>query len=125
MEFFPGFRWAVPTAFAEAEAVSLCRFEDGDVIYDTRAAYDDEWGTASQQIEYSIQVLYPPRETGGREVDKKGVFKNSWRSEVKLTLRTHSEGTTGLSASVPEPGALALLGVGLAGLAALRKRKPA
>ena len=32
---------------------------------------------------------------------------------------------TGVSASVPEPGALALLGLGLAGLAALRKRKPA
>lgn len=46
MEFFSGFKWAVPGAFSDA--VALCRFEEGDTLYDTKNAYNDDWEKASQ-----------------------------------------------------------------------------
>ena len=84
MEFFSGFKWAVPVAFSDA--VSLCRFEEGDILYDTSKAYDDEWGTASKYIDYSMQVRYPARVTGGAGANESGVFTNNWKSEVKVEL---------------------------------------
>jgi len=89
MEFFSGFKWAVPVAFSDA--VSLCRFEEGDILYDTPKAYDDEWGKASKHIEYSMQVRYPARVTGGTGASESGVFTNNWKSEVRVELYKHLE----------------------------------
>ena len=84
MEFFSGFKWAVPIAFSET--LSLCRFEQGDTLYDTPKAYDDEWGKASQHIEYYIQVQYPDRVTGVATEIEPRVFAKNWNSEVRLDL---------------------------------------
>lgn len=81
MEFFSGFKWAVPVAFSDT--VSLCRFEEVDTLYDTPKAYDDEWGKASKHIEYSMQVRYPARVTGGAGASESGVFTSNWKSEVR------------------------------------------
>lgn len=89
MEFFSGFKWAIPVAFSDA--VSLCRFEEGDILYDTPKAYDDEWGKASKHIEYSMQVRYPARVTGGAGASESGVFTNNWKSEVRVELYKHLE----------------------------------
>jgi len=89
MEFFTGFKWAVPVAFSDA--VSLCRFEEGDLLYDTPRAYDDEWGKANKHIEYSMQVRYPARVTGGTGASDSGVFTSNWKSEVRVELYKHLE----------------------------------
>lgn len=84
MEFFSGFSWAVPVAFSDA--VALCRFEEGDILYDTPKAYDKEWGKASGHIEYAMQVRYPGRVTGGARADESGVFASNWTSKVRVDL---------------------------------------
>ena len=87
MEFFSNFTWAVPHAFADA--IALCRFEEGDILYDTPKAYDEEWGKASKHIEYSMQVRYPARVTGGVAANESGVFISNWKSEVRVELYKH------------------------------------
>jgi hypothetical protein len=89
MEFFSGFKWAVPIAFSDA--VSLCRFAEGDILYDTPKAYDDEWGTASKHIEYSLQVRYPTSATGGASANESGIFASNWCSEVRVELYKNLE----------------------------------
>jgi len=89
MEFFSGFKWAVPVAFSDA--VALCRFEEGDILYDTPKAYDEEWGKASKHIEYSMQVRYPDRVTGAALASDSGLFTNNWKSEVRVELYKHLE----------------------------------
>lgn len=89
MEFFSDFKWAVPVSFSDA--VSLCRFEEGDILYDTSKAYDGEWGDASKHIDYSLQVRYPARVTGGVAKNESSVFTRNWRSEVRIELYKHLE----------------------------------
>ena len=59
MDYFSGFAWAVPKAFSDA--IALCRFEEGDVLYDTKSAYEKEWDDAKSNIKYFLQVRYPGR----------------------------------------------------------------
>ncbi len=94
MEFFSGFKWAVPLAFSEA--VSRCFFKEGDVLYDSPTAYDANWEEAIKNIEYYLQVRYPPRFTRGTtekesESIKKSVFARNWNSEVRLDLYKNQE----------------------------------
>ena len=84
MEFFSGFQWAVPKAFSDA--VALCRFEEGDILYDTKKAYDDNWEKASNQIEYSLQVKYPARAKGGVSENGDGLFSSNWNSNTRIDL---------------------------------------
>lgn len=84
MEFFSGFKWAVPKAFSEA--VSQCRFEEGDILYDTEKAYGADWEKASKHVEYSLQVKYPQRVTGGTPETAGGVFRKNWNSELRIEL---------------------------------------
>lgn len=77
-------QWAVPVAFSDA--ASLCRFEEGDILYDTPKAYDDEWGQACKHIEYSLQVRYPVRVTGVAAERESGIFASNWNSEVRVEL---------------------------------------
>lgn len=89
MEFFSGFKWAVPRAFSDA--VALCRFEEGDILYDTEKAYYDDWEKASQFIEHSLQVRYPARVSGGATEKGAGVFGSNWGSEVRVDLYKNLE----------------------------------
>lgn len=84
MEYFDGFKWAVPKAFSDA--VSLCRFEEGDILYDTKKAYEGEWETASSNVEYSLQIKFPARVQGGTTEKGGGIFGSNWVSEVRLDL---------------------------------------
>ncbi len=83
MDFFPGFKWAVPTAFADA--VFQCRFEEGDVLYDSKEAYG-EWGKSKEQITNSIQIRYPSKVVGSLSSNEKNVLKRNWNTEVRLDL---------------------------------------
>ncbi|MDO6564656.1 hypothetical protein Q4488_14830 [Amphritea sp. 1_MG-2023] len=89
MEFFSNFSWAVPQSFSDA--VALCRFEEGDVLYDTSKAYDGSWGEAVKQITYFLQVRYPIRATSGEKGNVGGVFEKNWSSEVRIELYKNQE----------------------------------
>jgi hypothetical protein len=87
-EYFDGFAWAVPVAFADA--LGACRFELGDMLYDTKRAYEGTWGEAIGHISYSIQVKYPSRATAPRgEKEKESVFTTNWRQGVVFDLTDH------------------------------------
>ena len=89
MGFFANFRWAVPYAFSDA--VGFCRFEEGDVLYDTKNAYVEDWGKASNHITHCIQVRYPGRAGAGNRGGGAGVFEKNWNSEVRIELYEHQE----------------------------------
>jgi len=82
MEFFSRFKWAVPKAFSDA--VYLCRFEEGDILYDTEKAYEDDWETGSKFIGHFLQVRYPTKAKGGTTENGCGVFNSNWNSEVRI-----------------------------------------
>jgi len=89
MEFFSNFNWAVPQAFSDA--VALCRFEEGDVLYDTSKAYDSSWKEAIKHITHSLQVRYPARATSSEKEKVGGVFEKNWNSEVRIELYKKQE----------------------------------
>lgn len=89
MDFFTTFEWAVPHAFADA--VSLCRFEEGDVLYDTSIAYEGNWGNSIKQVTHYLQVMFPVRATTGDKDKAGGVFEKNWNSELRLDLFKHQE----------------------------------
>ncbi|MCY4471360.1 MAG: hypothetical protein OXC07_00855 [Kistimonas sp.] len=78
--FFEGFAWALPRAFSKA--VSRCRFEEGDILYDTRAAYDADWEQAIQQVHNSIQVREPGRGLKILKGSADSLFEKNWNSQV-------------------------------------------
>ncbi len=92
-EFFDGFSWAVPTAFAET--LAACRFEQGDVLYDTRRAYEGTWGQARPHVSHSIQVKLPLRRTGTKsEKAEESIFTDNWNMTVEFNLTDHRAGKT-------------------------------
>lgn len=86
VKFFERFKWAVPKAFSDA--VALCRFEEGDILYDTKKVYRNtgEWGNVAKYVKQSLQVKFPARATGGTGERSGGVFSRNWDSEVRLDL---------------------------------------
>jgi hypothetical protein len=84
-EYFDGFAWAVPVAFADP--LAACRFEQGDILYDTRQAYQGTWGEALPHIKYSLQVKSPMRGPGTKsEKEEESVFTDNWNMTVVFTL---------------------------------------
>jgi hypothetical protein len=80
MEWLSGFALPVPRAFASA--VSACRFEAGDVFYDSPDAYT-VWKPGEGGC--WIQVLDPPRSARSAPVDAEGNrFAANWASPVTL-----------------------------------------
>lgn len=92
-ELFSEFAWAVPKAFSVA--VNECRFEQGDVLYDTSGAYDGTWKEALPQIRNSLQVDYPPRNPMQKaNKDAASVFVDNWPTTVILHFTLHKEKRT-------------------------------
>jgi hypothetical protein len=84
-DFFDGFTWAVPKTFSDA--VTACRFEEGDILYDSRKAYDGEWGEAAKYIKHSLQVRSPTRGTTAASNASGSVFGKNWDAEVVFELQ--------------------------------------
>ena len=81
MEFFEGFRWAVPKAFRDA--LASCSFAEGDMLYSTQAAYAEAWDEG--QVEYAIRIHAPTRKPQASEsVESASMFEANWNSPVKL-----------------------------------------
>ena len=87
MEFFKGFQWALPMAFADSLARAW--FVEGDVLYDSAVAYDASWSAALQAVEYTIQVRSPARSSEVNNQTVREVFARNWHSEVRLDLYSH------------------------------------
>ena len=87
-EFFDGFTWAVPKAFSDA--VTACRFEEGDILYDSQKAYTGEWGGSVEHINYSLQVYSPPRGSTAAVNVSGSVFGENWETEVTFELQNIS-----------------------------------
>ncbi len=114
-EFLAGFNWAVPSAFIDA--LARCRFEEGDTLYDTPAAYGPDWGVARTKIKNSVQVRFPSRGPTGTNEDENAVFYSNWDSPVhvdvyeypKVSLLRKHETTQGRLYSMLWRGDLSLL----------------
>ncbi len=87
MEFFKGFQWALPVAFADSLARAW--FVEGDVLYDSAEAYNASWSAALQAVEYTIQVRSPARSSEVNNQTVREVFTRNWHSEVRLDLYSH------------------------------------
>lgn len=86
MDFFPQFKWAIPIAFCDA--ISVCRFEQGDILYDNIRGYD-QWDEAIKFLNYSIQIRYPERQGGTAQKISKSVFVNNWWSKVRFEITNY------------------------------------
>lgn len=112
--FFDGFAWAVPKSFASA--LSICRFEQGDVLYNSRLAYGygQPWASSAPHVSHSIQVQFPPRHSTPREDDadasdsgtppnehrpRIGSFERHWNHSVSFILTDHKSGDSRLIAT--------------------------
>jgi len=84
MEFFEEFSWAMPRVFADA--IANCKFEEGDIIYDSQSAYQ-EWGRGSESTRCCIKVKFPRRTLRVTKGDKKSVAIANWDSEVIFELK--------------------------------------
>lgn len=93
-EYFDEFAWAVPAAFADP--LAACRFEQGDILYDTRRAYQGTWGEALPHIKYSLQVKSPTRGTSANksENEDESVFTDNWNMTVVFTLTDYKANKT-------------------------------
>jgi len=84
-EFLEEFAWAIPNAFKYP--LSTCRFEQGDLLYNTPKAYQGTWGKALPDISFIAQIKYPPRSLASKSQDDKGsVFATNWNSKVIFEL---------------------------------------
>lgn len=83
MEYLEQFTWPVPKGFADA--VAACKFERGDLLYNTRQAYEEGWNL--DNIDWILQVQSPSRgSTSTKAEDVKTVFADNWRSILILEL---------------------------------------
>lgn len=87
-DYFDGFSWALPSAFADA--LAQCRFEQGDVLYDTKKAYEGEWGAAVRHIKHRVEVTFPLRGGAVRSSESEdSAFEDNWNSQVVVRLVDH------------------------------------
>ena len=89
MDFLSGFAWPVPRAFASATAV--CRFEQGDVFFDTLDGYA-AW--KARRPRFHVQVLDPPRTARSVPAESEGRFAANWSSLVTCAVRDRKASTT-------------------------------
>lgn len=89
-EFFHGFAWAMPTAFATS--LGHCRFEQGDVFHDSTKGYE-QWDTALQHISFTIQVVSPPHSTT-KVSENQNAFRHNWKLPVVYKVLDHKENKT-------------------------------
>lgn len=83
MEYLDQFAWPVPKGFSDA--VFACKFEQGDLLYNTPRAYEEGWNW--DHIDWVIQVKSPSRgTTRPKSEDIKTVFADNWRSILILEI---------------------------------------
>lgn len=91
IQFFDCFSWAVPTAFASE--LAKCRFERGDILYDTRKGYL-QWDEALKHLNYSLHVKAPPQGVSMPTEDcspmaQLEVFRYNWASQIRFVATNY------------------------------------
>ncbi len=85
MDFFAGFAWAIPAAFADP--LEKCRFERGDVFYDDPKASTADWEAARRAARRIVQVRLPQQgDTAKQDKDAASVFADNWRRSAEIDL---------------------------------------
>jgi len=84
MDYFEGFNWSVPRSFTDA--LRLCKFEEGDILYSKKIAYEGRWSDRPSEIGHYLQVRYPEKAMGNVAKEAGSVFSNNWNNEVRLDL---------------------------------------
>lgn len=79
-KYFSQFSWAIPIGFSDA--LRFCQFGEGDILYQKKSAYQEEWD--AQSVGIAFQVTYPSRSVNAPKEDSSAVFKNNWNAEVRL-----------------------------------------
>lgn len=90
--FYKAFKWAISDAFSDA--INFCSFTEGDLIYDHIAAYTEEWSSACQKINYSVQVKAAYSDALSSSESERQKFLNNWNSEVRIDLFHKQKRTT-------------------------------
>lgn len=92
-EYIEGFEWPLPSGFRDA--LEVCQFGAGDLIYDTPIVYEAEWADALETGFTSYQVLAPSRgPMTKKDGDADSKFVDSWSSEIIVAVKQHPEGET-------------------------------
>ncbi|MDO6461581.1 hypothetical protein Q4485_12805 [Granulosicoccaceae sp. 1_MG-2023] len=78
MDYFINFRWAVPHVFADA--LAECRFEEGDIFYESRDGYS-QTGTKHPDCHF-IQIL----KNLDKNADSDGAFRAGWNSLYEIVI---------------------------------------
>jgi hypothetical protein len=82
-QYYESFSWAVPLAFSDP--LALCRFEEGDTLYNTEKAYLSPWSEALKYIKYGIQVTFPQRAVQKKiNEEEDSVFESNWHYPLEL-----------------------------------------
>ncbi|MBU0743117.1 hypothetical protein KKA85_07080 [bacterium] len=85
MEFFAGFAWALPWAFADP--LEKCRFERGDVVYDDPAPYSCDWAGTRAAAGRIVQVRLPQQgDSAKQDKDAASVFADNWCRSAEVDL---------------------------------------
>jgi len=89
MQYYDRFEWPVPSAFSEA--LAKCRFEEGDLLYSDKCAYELPWGEAKANLRHSIQVVYPLKSFVEYDnVDMNSEFLSNWNLGVTFDLTDYA-----------------------------------
>jgi len=92
-DLLPGFAWAVIRAFLGP--LGTCRFEEGDLLYDSPSAYSLTWGEALPVINGAIQVVSPARVASSRlDKDEDSIFYDNWRQGAVVRVTEYPSGST-------------------------------
>ncbi|MBM4397583.1 MAG: hypothetical protein FJ087_18085 [Deltaproteobacteria bacterium] len=84
-EPLPGFAWAVTRGFRAP--LGACRFEEGDLLYDSPRGYELPWSEARSCVRFAMQVLSPSRAPTTRsDRDEASVFQDNWRQAAVQSL---------------------------------------
>jgi hypothetical protein len=88
-EYLSGFKWAIPKAFAEP--LSRCRFEPGDVFYDSPEGYARwAWPEPGKSSPSTLIQVRPAASSVGSRAVESGVFDYNWQSQVVFKT-THED----------------------------------
>jgi len=81
--YFPGFEWAIPSAFADA--LGACQFSRGDTLYSSSLAYR-EWNKEFYEMArglYAIRILSPEAKPAP---PSPSLFGNNWNTQAEVEV---------------------------------------
>jgi hypothetical protein len=122
MVFFEGFKWAVPKAYLDA--LSTCRFEQGDILYADRISYTESWKAVQTGQFDVIQVLHPGKSRGAAGDNDEQIFLRNWDSTVQIDLYKGSKRVNALPISMTQGRLYTLLWTGAVAMLDANSKQP-